>query len=233
MYRTVVTVCTGQWSQYVPHNGHYMHRILVTICTAQWSLYVRHSGHYICRRVVTLCTKLWSLYVLHSGYHVYGTMVIICTAYWLLYVPHSGHYMYCIVFNICAAEWSYYVPHSGQYMYRTAVTICTAQWSLYLPPRYKSYVLPTHWIYVFCADPRTNSDYFSIQHKLTGFYNKDGVCSLRGTDCIFSYNSGESEVLKWVDTHFCLFSISRATHQSGALLKAYTLPVVSRYSDAE
>jgi len=44
------------------------------------------------------------------------------------------------------------------------------------------YVLPTQCIYVFCVDLRTNSDYFPIQHQLTGFYNRDGVCLLRGTD---------------------------------------------------
>jgi hypothetical protein len=33
------------------------------------------------------------------------------------------------------------------------------------------YVLPTQCIYVFCVDLRTNSDYFPIQHWLTGFYN--------------------------------------------------------------
>jgi hypothetical protein len=44
------------------------------------------------------------------------------------------------------------------------------------------YVLPTQCIYVFCVDLRTNSDYFPIQHYLTGLYNRDGVCLLRGTD---------------------------------------------------
>jgi len=39
-------------------------------------------------------------------------------------------------------------------------------------------------------DLRTNSDYSPIQHYLTGFYNQDGVCLLRGTDWIFKYNSG-------------------------------------------
>ena len=47
MYRPVVTICTAQWSLYVPHSGHYMYRPVVTICTAQWSLYVQHSGHYM------------------------------------------------------------------------------------------------------------------------------------------------------------------------------------------
>ena len=37
-------------------------------------------------------------------------------------------------------------------------------------------------------DLRTNSDYFPIQHWLTGFYNWEGVCLLRGTDWVFKYN---------------------------------------------
>ena len=43
------------------------------------------------------------------------------------------------------------------------------------------YVLPTQCVYVFCVDLRTNSDYFTVQHWLVGFYNWDGVCLLRGT----------------------------------------------------
>jgi hypothetical protein len=35
----LVTICTAQWSLYVPHIGHYMYRTVVTICTAHWSLY--------------------------------------------------------------------------------------------------------------------------------------------------------------------------------------------------
>ena len=48
------------------------------------------------------------------------------------------------------------------------------------------YVLPTQSIYVFCMDLRTNSDYFPIQHQLTGFYNRDGLYLLRGTDWRFT-----------------------------------------------
>jgi hypothetical protein len=61
MYRTVVTICTAQWSVYVPHSGHYMYRTVVTICTAQWSLYVPHSGHYMYRTVVTICTATFNI----------------------------------------------------------------------------------------------------------------------------------------------------------------------------
>jgi len=50
------------------------------------------------------------------------------------------------------------------------------------------YVQPTQCIDVFCVDLRTNSDYCNIQHQLTGFYNRDGVCLLRGTDWVFKYD---------------------------------------------
>jgi len=63
MYRTAVTICTAQWSLYVPHSGHYMYRTMVTICTAQRSLYVPHNDHYMYRTMVTICTAQWSLYV--------------------------------------------------------------------------------------------------------------------------------------------------------------------------
>jgi len=36
MYRTVVTICTAQWSLYVPNSGHCMCRTVVTICTARF-----------------------------------------------------------------------------------------------------------------------------------------------------------------------------------------------------
>jgi hypothetical protein len=52
------------------------------------------------------------------------------------------------------------------------------------------YILPTQFIYVFCVDLRTNSDHFPIQNCLTGVYNRDGVCLLRGTDWVFTYSSG-------------------------------------------
>jgi len=116
---------------------------VVTICTAQWSLYVPHSGHYMHRTVVTICTPQWSLYVPHSGHCMYRTVVTICTAQWSLYAPHSGHYIYR-QFNI-----------------------------------HKLHILPTHCIYVFCVDLRTNSNYFPIQHQLTDLYNRDGVFTAR------------------------------------------------------
>ena len=100
MYSRVVTICTSQWSLYVPHSGHYMYRTVVTICTAQWSLYVPPSGHYMYRTVVTICTAQWSLYVPHSGHCMYGTVVTVCNTsltFKQFYVlPTQCIYVFCV-----------------------------------------------------------------------------------------------------------------------------------------
>jgi hypothetical protein len=56
------------------------------------------------------------------------------------------------------------------------VTICTTTFNIH-----RFYVLSTKYIYVFCVYLRINSEYFTVQHLLTGFYNRDGVCLLGGT----------------------------------------------------
>jgi hypothetical protein len=62
------------------------------------------------------------------------------------------------------------------------------------------YVLPTQCIYVFCVDLRTNSDYFRIQHLLTGFYNIDlTLCSPVVTICTAS--------LTFNNSTFCPYSV--------------------------
>ena len=60
-------------------------------------------------------------------------------------------------------------------------------------------------IFVFCMGLGTNSDYFPIHRQLTGFYNRDGVCLLRGTDGVFIYNSGLRKSLRSAHTlYLCL-----------------------------
>jgi Golgi nucleoside diphosphatase len=46
------------------------------------------------------------------------------------------------------------------------------------------HILP-HCICVFCVYLTTNSEVFSIQHKLICFYNRDEKCLQRGTDWVF------------------------------------------------
>ena len=45
------------------------------------------------------------------------------------------------------------------------------------------YVLPR--LYVFCIYLRTNSDLCHLQHKLIGFYSRDGKCLQRCTNWVF------------------------------------------------
>ena len=58
---TVGTICTAQWSLYVPHSGHFMYRTVVTLCTAQWSLYVPPGSTF---RNSTFCPHSMYLCVL-------------------------------------------------------------------------------------------------------------------------------------------------------------------------
>ena len=51
MYRTVVTICTAQWSLYVPHSGYYTYRTAVTICTASLTF----NNSTFCPHTVFMC----------------------------------------------------------------------------------------------------------------------------------------------------------------------------------
>jgi len=63
---------------------------------------------------------------------------------------------------------------SGHYMYR--------QFNIQ-----KFHALPTQYMCVFCFAVRANGDFSTIQHWWIGFYNRDGVCLLRGADWVFIY----------------------------------------------
>ena len=85
------------------------------------------------------------------------------------------HYLMGFFYNrdgLCLLEvrtgCSYVVQTSGYYIYH--------RFNIH-----KFHVLSTQCIYVFCVDLRTNSDYFPIQHYLTGFYIRDGLCLLCST----------------------------------------------------
>ena len=70
-------------------------------------------------------------------------------------------------------------------------------------------------IYMFCMDlRRTNSDYFPIQKWLTGFYNRDGMCLLRGTDWVYVYNWGYSQSLKGSRVYYVYMQSDMSRTQS-------------------
>jgi hypothetical protein len=54
---------------------------------------------------------------------------------------------------------------------------------------FKNFTFCPHCIYVFCVSLRTNSDFCPVEHKLTGFYNRDKKWLLRGTTWVFTYSS--------------------------------------------
>ena len=70
--------------------------------------------------------------------------------------------------TVAVSRWYWYITEalnpSGYFTYRTAVSICTAEFNVQ-----KLYVLPTHCIYVFSVDLRTNEDFFQ-QIALKGWF---------------------------------------------------------------
>jgi len=77
-------------------------------------------------------------------------------------------------------------------------------------------VLSTECIQVICVDLNTSRDYLPIRHYLTGFYNREGECLLRGTDWVFKYNSDQSSSLKTQtkksSVPICMFSQSHSKY---------------------
>jgi hypothetical protein len=63
------------------------------------------------------------------------------------------------------------------------VTLCTTGFN-----NQNSTFCPRH-ICVFYVVSRRKRDYFAVEYKLLGFYNRDGLCLLRGTSLIFELNS--------------------------------------------
>ena len=126
---------------------------VVTICTAQWSLYVPHSGHYIYRTVVTICTTSFTF----NNSTFCPQSAFMCFV-WI--------WEQTAIISLYSTDWLFFINE----------TKC-----VYFAVRSTFYVLPTQCVHVFCVDLGTNSDYFTVQHWLVGFYNWDGVCLLRGT----------------------------------------------------
>ena len=116
MYRTVVTICTAQWSLfvlYVPPSGHYMYCAVVTICTAQWSLYVPPSGHYMYYQF-----NIQQFYVLPTRC-IYVFCVDIITAIislyninWLVFITET-ECVYCAVRTGCFNYSPGYFSHAA------------------------------------------------------------------------------------------------------------------------
>ena len=86
MYRTVVTICTAQWSLYVPHCSHYMYRTVVTICTASLTF----TNSTSCPHSVLICLVwIWEQTAIVSLYSIN----------WLVFITEEC--VYCAVRTGC------------------------------------------------------------------------------------------------------------------------------------
>ena len=74
---------------------------------------------------------------------------------------------------------------------------------------------------MFCIYLRTNSDLCHLQHKLIGFYNRDEMCLLRGTNLVFVFKG-----LNKLDANACLHElvtyIKRRTNNDLALTHIFS-----------
>ena len=86
------------------------------------------------------------------------------------FCPHSVFMCFVCIWERTAIISLY----SKNWLVFTTETDC-----VYWAVRSTFYVLPTQRIYVFCVDLRTNSDYFTVHHWLSGFYNRDRVFTAR------------------------------------------------------
>jgi hypothetical protein len=119
-------------------------------------------------------------YVIHEPTHpschcMYRTALTVCTAFLTITNLLSSHTVYVCFFFVDLRS-----KIISLYSIDWLVFITEAE-CVYCAVPSTFYVLPTQCIYVFCVDLRTNSDYFTVQHWLVGFYIWDGVCLLSGT----------------------------------------------------
>ena len=84
----------------------------------------------------------------------------------------------------------------------TVVNIRTTRFNVH-----QFYVLHTQCIYVFRVDLRTNSDYFPIQHQLTGFCNRDGVFTARYGLGIWNSTFCPQSAFMWIPEQTAIISL--------------------------
>jgi F0F1-type ATP synthase assembly protein I len=130
----VVTICTAQWSLYVPHSGHYMyHQFNIHNSTSSVLFLLlinplKLSGHYMYRTVVTICTT--SLTFNNSAFFPHS--VFMCFV-WLSEQPAmiSRSHINGLV-GITETESDYCAVRTASLYIILHIQPSTAQWSLYV-----------------------------------------------------------------------------------------------------
>ena len=159
LYSPVVTICTAQWSLYVPHSVHYMYRKVVTMCTTSLTL----TNSTFCPHSVFMCfVWIWEQTAIISLYSID----------WLVFITET-ECVYCAVRSTFCPQ-SVFMCFVWIWEQTAIISLYSINWlvfiteteCVYCAVRSAFYVLPTQCIYVFCVDLRTNSDYFPTQCEL-------------------------------------------------------------------
>jgi len=140
--------------------------ITETECLLRGTFYILRSAQTVYLWV--LCGseyKEWFFTVQHwlVGFYNWGGVCLLRGAF---YVLRSAHTVYLCV--LCGSENKQRIFHC-----RTLIDwliLITEMECVYCAVRSTFYVLPTQFICVFCVDLRTNSNYFIVQHWLTGWF---------------------------------------------------------------
>jgi hypothetical protein len=107
--------------------------------------------HYISKMYNVVLTDTDSA----PSYQYYHILCVVCMSLGLI-VQVSW---YSITQKPSASSHCLFLESINETFYSIRLTLCTISYNVQ-----KFCVLPTEYIYVFCVDLRTNSDYFSIQH---------------------------------------------------------------------
>ena len=111
-----------------------------------------YRQHCVCVPVVTICTT--GLTFMNSTFCPHS--VFMCFV-WI--------WEQTAIISLYSIDWLVFITE-------TECVYCAVRSTLY--------VLPTQCVYVFCVDLRTNSDYFTVQHWLTGW-----LVFITETECVY------------------------------------------------
>ena len=125
----MVTICTAQWSLYVPSSGHYMYRTVVTICTASLTLtnstFYPHSL-FMCFVWISEQRAIISLYSINWLVFITETECVYCVVRTgsLYIIPRSAHTAVFICFVWISEQTAFISPYNINWLICITETEC-------------------------------------------------------------------------------------------------------------
>jgi len=160
---------------------------IISLYSINWLVCITETGFVYCAVRTELLTFTNSTFCPHSVF----TCFVWIWEQTAIISPYSINWLVCITESECVYcavrtehltfGYSTLCPHSVfmcfvwiweqtaiislySIKWLVCITVCLLRGTDWTFNIHKFYVLPTHCIYVFCVDLRTNSDYFPIQH---------------------------------------------------------------------